>query len=98
MYYTDMEQHIIHQATYVKADGMAGERTLTYGTNAKGQYVVRIGLPVGEGIGIESSIFRYATIEEAGRKCGETLKAWEIAGYIPAEDYRDLIRQKAGGA
>ena len=80
--------------TMAKADGMAGEHSLTYGTNANGKHVIRVGYPAGEDICPD--YYRYDSIEEARATWKRFVANWIAKGYIDADQYWAALKAKVG--
>lgn len=75
----------LRSLTFAKADGMAGERSISYGVNRTGKYVVRVDYPAGEDIAPD--FFRYDTAAPALAAWERFISEWTAAGYIPADEY-----------
>lgn len=85
-----MENTTPRNETFAKADGMAGERSICFGTNRNNKYVIRIDWPAGEDIGPD--FYRYDSADEALAMWDRVVAEWKAAGYIPAEEYWAALR------
>ncbi len=86
----------IATAAWAKADGMAGERGITYGINRGGKHVIRIDWPAGEDIAPD--FYRFETADEARECWRKFVTSWRAAGYIPAAEYWEVLKRQCVAA